>query len=79
MKGSALEPLPKETPRPLIGRRSEANDPPRKDVIQMIAGGPIGGDSHRAGKPQVQEAHKATLKKVLDVETLEDTLLIQFG
>ncbi|KAL0458908.1 UNVERIFIED_CONTAM: hypothetical protein Slati_0518000 [Sesamum latifolium] len=45
----------------------------------MIAGGPSGGDSHQARKSQVREAHQISIKEVLDVETMEDTPLIQFG
>ncbi|KAL0417083.1 UNVERIFIED_CONTAM: hypothetical protein Slati_3540200 [Sesamum latifolium] len=45
----------------------------------MIAGGPLGGDSHQARKSQVREAHQISIKEVLDVETMEDTPLIQFG
>ncbi|KAL0457587.1 UNVERIFIED_CONTAM: hypothetical protein Slati_0385900 [Sesamum latifolium] len=45
----------------------------------MIAGGPSGGDSHQAQKSQVQGAHQISIKEVLDVETMEDTPLIQFG
>ncbi|KAL0463403.1 UNVERIFIED_CONTAM: hypothetical protein Slati_0227900 [Sesamum latifolium] len=45
----------------------------------MIAGGPIGGDSHHARKSQVREAHDVSLKEVLNVEAMEDTPLIQFG
>ncbi|KAL0444735.1 UNVERIFIED_CONTAM: hypothetical protein Slati_2196200 [Sesamum latifolium] len=45
----------------------------------MIAGGPLGGDSHQARKSQVREAHQISIKEVLDVETMEDAPLIQFG
>ncbi|KAL0449956.1 UNVERIFIED_CONTAM: hypothetical protein Slati_1552000 [Sesamum latifolium] len=45
----------------------------------MIAGGPSGGDSHQARKSQVWEAHQISIKEVLDVETMEDAPLIQFG
>ncbi|KAL0440518.1 UNVERIFIED_CONTAM: Pro-Pol polyprotein [Sesamum latifolium] len=45
----------------------------------MIAGGPSGGDSHQAWKSQVREAHQISIKEVLDVETMEDAPLIQFG
>ncbi|KAL0420208.1 UNVERIFIED_CONTAM: hypothetical protein Slati_3043700 [Sesamum latifolium] len=44
----------------------------------MITGEPIGGDSHHAQKAQVRKAHDITVKEVLDVETMEDTPLIQF-
>ncbi|KAL0430755.1 UNVERIFIED_CONTAM: hypothetical protein Sradi_0701500 [Sesamum radiatum] len=45
----------------------------------MIAGGPSGGDSHQTRKLQVREAHHVSIKEVLEVETMEDTPLIQFG
>ncbi|KAL0421739.1 UNVERIFIED_CONTAM: putative protein K02A2.6 [Sesamum latifolium] len=45
----------------------------------MIAGGPSGGDSHQARKSQVRKAHQISIKEVLDVETMEDAPLIQFG
>ncbi|KAL0411269.1 UNVERIFIED_CONTAM: hypothetical protein Slati_3716600 [Sesamum latifolium] len=45
----------------------------------MIAGGPIGGDSHHARKSQIRKAHDISLGEVLDVEATEDTPLIQFG
>ncbi|KAL0455777.1 UNVERIFIED_CONTAM: hypothetical protein Slati_0916900 [Sesamum latifolium] len=57
----------------------EDNDIPRKGVIRMIAGGPFGGDSHQAQKSQVREAHQISIKEVLDIETMEDALIIQFG
>ncbi|KAL0443541.1 UNVERIFIED_CONTAM: hypothetical protein Slati_2076800 [Sesamum latifolium] len=61
------------------GGKGENDDIPRKGVIHMIAGGPSGGDSHQARKSQVREAHQISIKKVLDVETMEDAPLIQFG
>ncbi|KAK4397724.1 hypothetical protein Sango_1247900 [Sesamum angolense] len=61
------------------GRKVDASYPPRKGVIQMIAGRPNGGDSHRARKLQVREVHDVTVKEVLDVEAIEDTPLIEFG
>ncbi|KAL0408142.1 UNVERIFIED_CONTAM: hypothetical protein Sradi_1748600 [Sesamum radiatum] len=45
----------------------------------MIAGGPSGRDSHQARKSQVREAHQISIKEVLDIETTEDTPIIQFG
>ncbi|KAL0394634.1 UNVERIFIED_CONTAM: hypothetical protein Slati_4429600 [Sesamum latifolium] len=45
----------------------------------MIAGGPSGGDSHQARKSQVREAHQISIKEVLDIETIEDAPIIQFG
>ncbi|KAL0411569.1 UNVERIFIED_CONTAM: hypothetical protein Slati_3746600 [Sesamum latifolium] len=61
------------------GSKGENDDIPRKGVIRMIAGGPSGGDSHQARKSQVREAHQISIKEVLDVETMEDAPLIQFG
>ncbi|KAL0434955.1 UNVERIFIED_CONTAM: hypothetical protein Sradi_0203400 [Sesamum radiatum] len=56
----------------------EVNDPPRKGVIRMIAGGPIGGDSQRTGKAQVREAYGTTIKEIMDVEPANDAPLIRF-
>ncbi|KAL0374023.1 UNVERIFIED_CONTAM: hypothetical protein Sradi_3318000 [Sesamum radiatum] len=45
----------------------------------MIGGGPSGGDSHQARKSQVRETHQISIKEVLDIETMEDVPIIQFG
>ncbi|KAL0400298.1 UNVERIFIED_CONTAM: hypothetical protein Sradi_2373100 [Sesamum radiatum] len=45
----------------------------------MIAGGPVGRDSHHAQKSQIREGHDISLKEVLDVEAMEEAPLIQFG
>ncbi|KAL0303416.1 UNVERIFIED_CONTAM: hypothetical protein Sradi_6209700 [Sesamum radiatum] len=45
----------------------------------MIAGGPSGGYSHQARKSQVREAHQISIKKVLDIEAVENAPIIQFG
>ncbi|KAL0411187.1 UNVERIFIED_CONTAM: hypothetical protein Slati_3708400 [Sesamum latifolium] len=45
----------------------------------MIAGGPVRGDFHHTRKLQIREAHDISLKEVLDIETMEDAPLIQFG
>ncbi|KAL0448127.1 UNVERIFIED_CONTAM: hypothetical protein Slati_1940600 [Sesamum latifolium] len=45
----------------------------------MIAGGPVGGDSHHARKSKIRETHDISLREVLDVEAMEDTHSIQFG
>ncbi|KAL0445016.1 UNVERIFIED_CONTAM: hypothetical protein Slati_2224300 [Sesamum latifolium] len=45
----------------------------------MIAGGPIGGDSHHARKAKVRKAYNETIREILDVEATEDTPIIQFG
>ncbi|KAL0427109.1 UNVERIFIED_CONTAM: hypothetical protein Slati_2885700 [Sesamum latifolium] len=51
---------------------------PKKGVIRMIAGGPVGGDSQRARKAQVREAYGTTVKEIIDVEPAKDAPLIQF-
>ncbi|KAL0427767.1 UNVERIFIED_CONTAM: hypothetical protein Slati_2951500 [Sesamum latifolium] len=61
------------------GGKEDNNDIPRKGVIRMIAGGPSRGDSHQARKSQVREAHQISIKEVLDIETMEDAPIIQFG
>ncbi|KAL0386118.1 UNVERIFIED_CONTAM: Transposon Ty3-G Gag-Pol polyprotein [Sesamum radiatum] len=45
----------------------------------MITGGSIGGDSHHARKAEIRKAHGETITEVLDVETMEDAPIIQFG
>ncbi|KAL0421108.1 UNVERIFIED_CONTAM: hypothetical protein Slati_3133700 [Sesamum latifolium] len=57
----------------------DSNDPPRKGVIRMITGGPVEGDSHHARKAEIRKAHNKIITKVLDVETADDTPIIQFG
>ncbi|KAL0386197.1 UNVERIFIED_CONTAM: hypothetical protein Sradi_3014000 [Sesamum radiatum] len=59
--------------------KEDNNDIPHKGVIRMIAGGPLGGDSHQARKSQFREAHQISIKEVLDVEAMEDAPIIQFG
>ncbi|KAL0394308.1 UNVERIFIED_CONTAM: hypothetical protein Slati_4397000 [Sesamum latifolium] len=44
----------------------------------MIAGGPVGGDSHHARKAEIRKAHDVTIKEVLDVEAMENAPIIQF-
>ncbi|KAL0462221.1 UNVERIFIED_CONTAM: hypothetical protein Slati_0109700 [Sesamum latifolium] len=61
------------------GDKGDSNDIPRKGVIRMIAGGPSGGDSHQARKSRVREAHQIAIKEVLDIETMQDAPIIQFG
>ncbi|KAL0345585.1 UNVERIFIED_CONTAM: hypothetical protein Sradi_4389800 [Sesamum radiatum] len=60
----------------------EKTDPtnvPRKGIIRMITGGPVGGNSHHARKAEVRRAHSETIIEVLDVEATEETPVIQFG
>ncbi|KAL0449478.1 UNVERIFIED_CONTAM: hypothetical protein Slati_1504200 [Sesamum latifolium] len=78
-KVSSLEHFPKEGAKHASGSRAKVNDPPRKGVIHMIAGGPVGGDSHHARKSQIREAHDISLKEILDGEAMEDAPFIQFG
>ncbi|KAL0386049.1 UNVERIFIED_CONTAM: hypothetical protein Sradi_2999200 [Sesamum radiatum] len=65
----------KQTPE----SKNDNNDIPRNGIIRMIAGGPSGGDSHQARKSQVREAHQISIKEALDIETVEDAPIIQFG
>ncbi|KAL0410804.1 UNVERIFIED_CONTAM: hypothetical protein Slati_3670100 [Sesamum latifolium] len=78
-KTSNPERSSREGAKQTSGSKGENDDIPRKGVIRMIAGGPSGGDSHQARKSQVREAHQISIKEVLDVETVEDAPLIQFG
>ncbi|KAL0439068.1 UNVERIFIED_CONTAM: hypothetical protein Slati_2389800 [Sesamum latifolium] len=79
-RGQNLQPerSSREGAKQTSGGKGENDDIPRKGVIRMI-GGPSGGDSHQARKSQVREAHQISIKEVLDVETMEDAPLIQFG
>ncbi|KAL0439060.1 UNVERIFIED_CONTAM: hypothetical protein Slati_2389000, partial [Sesamum latifolium] len=61
------------------GGREDNNDVPHKGVIRMIAGGPSGGNSHQVRKSRAREAHQIAIKEVLDIETMEDAPIIQFG
>ncbi|KAL0317496.1 UNVERIFIED_CONTAM: hypothetical protein Sangu_2163900 [Sesamum angustifolium] len=56
--------------------KTEVNDPPRKDVIRMTAGGPVGGDPQMARKTQVREAYGTSAREVMDVELANDASLI---
>ncbi|KAL0453958.1 UNVERIFIED_CONTAM: hypothetical protein Slati_1373900 [Sesamum latifolium] len=78
VRASSPKQSSREGAKQTSGGKGENNDIPRKGVIRMIAGGPLGGDSHQARKSQVWEAHQISIKEVLDVETMEDTPLIQF-
>ncbi|KAL0455792.1 UNVERIFIED_CONTAM: hypothetical protein Slati_0918400 [Sesamum latifolium] len=69
----------REGARQTLGGKEDSNDIPLKGVIRMIAGGPSGGDSHQARKSRVLEAHQIAIKEVLDIETMEDAPIIQFG
>ncbi|KAL0454878.1 UNVERIFIED_CONTAM: hypothetical protein Slati_0827000 [Sesamum latifolium] len=78
-KTSSPERSSREGAKQTSGSKGENDDIPRKGVIRMIAGGPSGGDSHQARKSQVRKAHQISIKEILDVETMEDAPLIQFG
>ncbi|KAL0444629.1 UNVERIFIED_CONTAM: hypothetical protein Slati_2185600 [Sesamum latifolium] len=78
VRASSPERSSREGAKQTLGGKGENNDIPRKGVIRMIAGGPLGGDSHQARNSQVREAHQISIREVLDVETMEDTPLIQF-
>ncbi|KAL0451873.1 UNVERIFIED_CONTAM: hypothetical protein Slati_1165400 [Sesamum latifolium] len=78
-KTSNPERSSREGAKQTSGSKGENDDIPRKGVIRMIAGRPSSGDSHQARKSQVREAHQISIKEVLDVETMEDAPLIQFG
>ncbi|KAL0440523.1 UNVERIFIED_CONTAM: hypothetical protein Slati_2535300 [Sesamum latifolium] len=68
----------KDMPRSSMMGKAKVNDPPRKGVIRMIAGGPAGGDSQRAKKAQLREAYGTTVEEIMDVEPAKDAPLIQF-
>ncbi|KAL0301717.1 UNVERIFIED_CONTAM: hypothetical protein Sradi_6448500 [Sesamum radiatum] len=55
---------------------AEVSDPPRNGVIQMIAGGPVGGESQKARKAQVREAYGTSAREVMEVEPTNDAPLI---
>ncbi|KAL0356312.1 UNVERIFIED_CONTAM: hypothetical protein Sradi_4078100 [Sesamum radiatum] len=71
--------LSREGAKQTTGAKEDHNDIPGKGLIRMIAGGPLGGDSHQAQKSQVQEAHQICIKEVRDIEVMEDAPIIQFG
>ncbi|KAL0444189.1 UNVERIFIED_CONTAM: hypothetical protein Slati_2141600 [Sesamum latifolium] len=79
VRAASHERSSREGAKQTSGGKGENNDIPRNGVIRMIAGGPSGGDSHQVRKLQVREAHQISIKEVLDVETTEDTPLMQFG
>ncbi|KAL0378469.1 UNVERIFIED_CONTAM: hypothetical protein Sradi_3152400 [Sesamum radiatum] len=66
---------------PKVGKneKTDPNDTPRKGIIRMITGGLIGGDSHHARKAEIRKAHDEMITEVLDVETMKDAPIIQFG
>ncbi|KAL0373315.1 UNVERIFIED_CONTAM: hypothetical protein Sradi_3247200 [Sesamum radiatum] len=76
VKGARLEILPKRGPKTGSGVRAEPSDPPRERVIRMIAGGPIGGESHHARNAEARKAYDVTIKEVFDVKVMEDAPII---
>ncbi|KAL0361901.1 UNVERIFIED_CONTAM: hypothetical protein Sradi_3874600 [Sesamum radiatum] len=73
------EASPKGGPKIGTSNKIDSNDPSHKGVIRMIAGGPVGSDSHYARKVEVRRAYDETIREVLDVEATEDTPIIQSG
>ncbi|KAL0458378.1 UNVERIFIED_CONTAM: hypothetical protein Slati_0465000 [Sesamum latifolium] len=73
------EASPRGGPKMGTNEKTDPNNPPRKGVIWMIIGGPIGSDSHYARKAEIRRAHNETITEILDVETAEDAPIIQFG
>ncbi|KAL0405274.1 UNVERIFIED_CONTAM: hypothetical protein Slati_3841300 [Sesamum latifolium] len=57
----------------------DPNNVPRKGIIRMITGGPVGGDSHHARKAEIRRAHSETITEVLDVEAGKKPLLFNLG
>ncbi|KAL0420482.1 UNVERIFIED_CONTAM: hypothetical protein Slati_3071100 [Sesamum latifolium] len=57
--------------------KAKVDDPPRKGVIRMIIGGPVGGDSQMARKA-LREAYGTAVREVMDVEPANNAPLIQF-
>ncbi|KAK4389425.1 Retrovirus-related Pol polyprotein from transposon opus [Sesamum angolense] len=78
LKNPSPEIPARNAPGSSIMGKVEVNDPPRNDVIRMIAGGPIGGDSQRTRKTQVREAYGTLAREVMEVEPANDAPLIQF-
>ncbi|KAL0445686.1 UNVERIFIED_CONTAM: hypothetical protein Slati_1696500 [Sesamum latifolium] len=79
IRATSPERSPNGGARQISGSTGDDNNIPRKGIIRMITGGPAGGDSHRARKSQIREAHDMSLKEVIEVEAMEDAPLIQFG
>ncbi|KAL0427697.1 UNVERIFIED_CONTAM: hypothetical protein Slati_2944500 [Sesamum latifolium] len=78
-RGANHEAPPRESPQAGMKEKMDPNNVPRKGIIRMITGGPIGGDSHHARKVEIRKAHGKTITEVLDVEAAEDAPIIQFG
>ncbi|KAL0416060.1 UNVERIFIED_CONTAM: hypothetical protein Slati_3437900 [Sesamum latifolium] len=78
-RGANQEAPPRESPQAGIKKKMDPNNVPRKGIIRMITGGPVGGDSHHARKAEIRRAHSETITEVLDVEATEETPVIQLG
>ncbi|KAL0433275.1 UNVERIFIED_CONTAM: hypothetical protein Slati_2661800 [Sesamum latifolium] len=77
-RGQSGSPASRESPGG-DEKKMDPNNVPRKGIIRMITGGPVGGDSHHARKAEIRRAHSETITEVLDVEATEETPVIQFG
>ncbi|KAL0440285.1 UNVERIFIED_CONTAM: hypothetical protein Slati_2511500 [Sesamum latifolium] len=77
-RGANQEASPRESPQAGMKEKMDPNNVPRKGIIRMITGGPVGGDSHQARKTEIRRAHSETIIEVLDVEATEETPVIQF-
>ncbi|KAL0453486.1 UNVERIFIED_CONTAM: hypothetical protein Slati_1326700 [Sesamum latifolium] len=78
-RGANQETPPRESLQMGMKEKMDPNNVPRKGIIRMITGGPVGGDSHHARKVEIRRAHSEAITEVLDVEAAEDTPIIQFG
>ncbi|KAL0449333.1 UNVERIFIED_CONTAM: hypothetical protein Slati_1489700 [Sesamum latifolium] len=67
-----------ESPQAGMKEKMGLNIMPRKGIIRMITGGPVGADSHHARKAEIKKAHSEMITEVLDVEAEEDTPIIQY-
>ncbi|KAL0375557.1 UNVERIFIED_CONTAM: hypothetical protein Scaly_0673300 [Sesamum calycinum] len=65
-------------PMSSITEKAMFNDPPRKGVIRMIVGGPVGGDSQKARNAQVREAYRTSAREAMDVDPTIEAPHIQF-
>ncbi|KAL0434616.1 UNVERIFIED_CONTAM: hypothetical protein Sradi_0169500 [Sesamum radiatum] len=60
-RGANQEALPRENPQAGMKEKTDADNVPRKGIIRMITGGPVGGDSHHARKAKIRRAHSETI------------------
>ncbi|KAL0455923.1 UNVERIFIED_CONTAM: hypothetical protein Slati_0931500 [Sesamum latifolium] len=78
-RGANQEAPARESPQAGMKEKMDPNNVPRKGIIRMITGGPVGDDSHHARNAEIRRAHSEAITKILDVEATEDTPIIQFG